>query len=399
MKKIWLVAALAALTIGCAEQAQQTRGVTETEVIIGGTHDLSGVFAAFSTPAVRAANLYFDEVNANGGIHGRTIRYIVEDHAYQVPRAAQATNKLISRDNIFAMLLSLGTPMNLAAFPVMDQNNVPSIMPLALSAQMQTEGEFSRRFVFGPSYYDSVLAGIKWMAAEYDMQNLCVMYIPSDFGQEVNQAVVDAANGDENLTLAESTSHRPDESDFTGALSRLRAADCQLVALALAVRPIISVTAAARNMGWTDVKFVVSQAGFHSAVAAAPGNATEGLYGVAAWEDIHTRKDNPDTAAWISAYETAHGEFPSSGAVLGHVGAHIFVEALKQAGPDLNIETFLAAMESLDFVEPVTGVPVQITPTNHEAVSSIYISKVENGFWQTLTVVGEGESAAEVAGE
>ncbi|MFN3712726.1 MAG: ABC transporter substrate-binding protein [Alcanivoracaceae bacterium] len=385
MKKIWL-AALAALTVGCADKPE-IRGVTDTEVIIGGIHDLSGVFAAFSTPAVRAANLYFDEVNRNGGVHGRTIRYIVEDHAYQVPRAAQATNKLVSRDNIFAMVMSLGTPQNLAAFPVMDRNNVPSILPLALSAQMQTEGDFSRRFVFGPSYYDSVLEGINWMADQYQIENLCVMYIPSDFGQEVNQAVIDAAANSDTLTLKETTSHRPDEGDFTGALSRLRAANCQLVAVALAVRPIISVTAAARDMGWNDVKFIVSQAGFHSAVAAAPGNATEGLYGVSAWQDIHTRKDNAETAAWIDRYQKATGEFPSSGAVLGHVGADIFVRALETAGRDLTVDGLLAAMESLDFFEPVTGVHVQMTEDNHEAVSGIHISRVENGIWVPLTVV------------
>jgi branched-chain amino acid transport system substrate-binding protein len=385
VKKLCL-AALAALTVGCADKPE-TRGVTDTEVIIGGIHDLSGVFAAFSTPAVRAANLYFDEVNRNGGVHGRRIRYIVEDHAYQVPRAAQATNKLVSRDNIFAMVMSLGTPQNLAAFPVMDRNNVPSILPLALSAQMQTEGDFSRRFVFGPSYYDSVLEGINWMAEQYQIQNLCVMYIPSDFGQEVNQAVIDAAANSDTLTLRETTSHRPDESDFTGALSRLRAANCQLVAVALAVRPIISVTSAARDMGWNDVKFIVSQAGFHSAVAAAPGNATEGLYGVSAWQDIHTRKEEAETASWIDRYQRATGEFPSSGAVLGHVGADIFVRALEAAGRDLTVEGLLAAMESLDFVEPVTGVHVQMSADNHEAASGIHISRVENGIWTPLTVV------------
>lgn len=393
MKKLTLaaVAALAVFTVGCADKPEGPRGVTDTEVVIGGMHDLSGIFAAFSSPAVKSANLYFDEVNANGGIHGRTIRYIVEDHAYQVPKAAQATNKLISRDNVFAMLMSLGTPQNLAAFPVMDQNNVPSILPLALSAQMRDEGDFSRRFVFGPSYYDSVTEGIIWMASEYGIGNVCVMYIPSDFGQEVNQAVMDATSANKTLTLKESTSHRPDESDFTGALSRLRAAECELVAVALGVRPTISVTAAARDMGWDDVKFMVSQAGFHSAVAAAPGGATEGLYGVANWQDLHTLKDNPATAEWISNYEAATGDFPSTGAVLGHVGARVFVEALKKAGPDLTLESFTAAMESLDFVEEVTGVTVQMSATDHEAVGDIQISKVQDGIWQPLNMEGVAE--------
>lgn len=386
MKKICL-AALAALLAACGDPSGEVRGVSDDEIVIGGIHDLSGVFAAFSTPAVRAARQYFEQVNQEGGVHGRKIRYIVEDHAYQVPRAVQATNKLVSRDEIFAMVMSLGTPHNLAAFPIMDRNDVPSILPLALSAQMETEGDFSRRFVFGASYYDSVLAGINWMAEEHGISNLCVMYIPSDFGQEVHRAVVDAAADNEALNLAEATSHRPDESDFTGTLSRLRNADCDLVAVALAVRPIISVTSAARDMGWDDVKFMVSQAGFHSAVAAAPGRATEGLYGVSAWQDIHTRKGNPETDAWIEAYQAAHGEFPSSGAVLGHVGAHVFVEALREAGRELTVDSLVKAMESLDYVDPVSGVHVQMSEDNHAAARGIHVSQVRDGIWEPVAVI------------
>jgi branched-chain amino acid transport system substrate-binding protein len=46
------------------------------------------------------AQMIFDEINSNGGIHGRTIRYIVEDHAYQVPRALQNNNKLVQNDGV-----------------------------------------------------------------------------------------------------------------------------------------------------------------------------------------------------------------------------------------------------------------------------------------------------------
>lgn len=178
MKKLCLAALAAVSLLGCSDTkeeektaekatekaAEPVRGVTDTEIRLGGMHDLSGVFAAFSSPAVQVANDMFDEVNEAGGIHGRKIRYIVEDHAYQVPKATQAVNKLVTRDEVFAMLMSLGTPHNLAAFPVMDSNNVPSILPLALSRPMETEGDFSRRFVFGPSYYEGVLKGASWMA-------------------------------------------------------------------------------------------------------------------------------------------------------------------------------------------------------------------------------------------
>ncbi|HEX5676982.1 MAG TPA: ABC transporter substrate-binding protein [Alcanivorax sp.] len=394
MKKLCLVALVTVSLMGCSDPKEEkkatenVRGVTDTEIKLGGMHDLSGVFAAFSVPAVQVAKDMFEEVNANGGIHGRQIRYIVEDHAYQVPKATQAINKLITRDKVFAMLMSLGTPHNLAAFPLMDSNNVPSILPLALSRQMESEGNFSHRFVFGPSYYEGVLKGANWMIDEYDIEKVCVMYIPSDFGEEVNQAMADAAKAKDSVTLVESSSHRPDESDFTGTLARLRDAGCELVGVALPVRPIITVVATAKQMGWNDVKFLVSQAGFHSAVAAAPGGVTEGLYGVSPWQDIVSRmQEVPAAKEWADEYEQQYGSIPSGGAVLGRIGAMVTIEALRKAGPDLTTESFLAAMESLDFSDPVTGVDIKMSETNHRAGNDIILSKVTEGIWEPVTTL------------
>ncbi len=392
MKKLCLTALAAIALVGCSDNkdeenaaAESVRGVTDTEIRLGGMHDLSGVFAAFSSPAVQVANDMFAQVNAEGGIHGRKIRYIVEDHAYQVPKATQAINKLVSRDEVFAMVMSLGTPHNLAAFPIMDRNNVPSILPLALSKPMEEQGDFRYRYVFGPSYYDGVLQGVNKLVETDGIENLCVMYIPSDFGEEVNQAATDAAAGNDALNLLESSSHRPDESDFTGTLARLRDAGCELVAVALPVRPIITVVATAKQMGWDDAKFIVSQAGFHSAVAAAPGGVTEGLYGVASWEDIVSRMQHvPETQAWADKYQEQYGELPSGGAVLGRVGAMVMINALRDAGPDLTTESFLDAMESLKFTDKVTGVDTQMSETNHRAGSGIILSQVKDGIWQPV---------------
>src|SRR5690606_15216238 len=104
----------AALAAGLGSAAHATQGVTDTEIVIGSNGDLSGPFAAFNVGAIKAAQIMFDEVNANGGIHGRKIRFVVEDHAYQVPKAVQNFNKLINSDKVFAMILNLGTPHNIA---------------------------------------------------------------------------------------------------------------------------------------------------------------------------------------------------------------------------------------------------------------------------------------------
>ena len=108
------LATATALSASATLAMAETQGVTDDEIVIGSVNDLSGIFAAVGVPAVKGANVVFDRVNAEGGVHGRTIRYVVEDNGYQMPRAMQGYNKLLNRDKVFAMLQSLGTPMNLA---------------------------------------------------------------------------------------------------------------------------------------------------------------------------------------------------------------------------------------------------------------------------------------------
>lgn len=365
------------------------QGVTDDEIIIGGVHDLSGIFAVFSAPAVKAANQYFDEVNANGGIHGRQIRYVVEDHGYQVPKAVQATNKLVNRDKVFAMLMSLGTPHNLAAFPIMDRNNVPNILPLTFAEPMQSEGPFNRRYTLGATYYDSMKAGINYLIDKNDISNLCVMYIPSDFGEETHQAALDIAEANPNVTLSQATSHRPDETDFSGTLARLKDADCGLVATSLGVRSTIGVVGKAKAMGWNDVNFIAPVSSFHETVASAPGGVSEGLYVVSYWQDLSTRKDEPATQAWIDSYTEANGDNPSSGAVLGYLSARTLVEGLQAAGPDLNADSLNAGLETIDFTDDVIGVTFNMNADKHTATKNTYLSQVQDGLWKPVATVIE----------
>src|SRR6201997_5348165 len=130
--KNWLpiVAGGLLLSIPIANSADTVRGVTDNEIVIGTITDLSGVTAVQGVNNADAIRMAFDEANAKGGIHGRKIKYIVEDNQYQVPRAVQAMNKLLNSDNIFFTIDDGGTPMNDANMPTQFAKNVPNMFPL-----------------------------------------------------------------------------------------------------------------------------------------------------------------------------------------------------------------------------------------------------------------------------
>ena len=102
------------------------QGVTDEEVILGMHTDISGPVSSFGKYSVEGVKMRIDEINENGGIHGRTIKIIAEDHQYQVPRAVQAANKLLNKDKIFLMVASLGTPMNNAVFESQAKKDIPN---------------------------------------------------------------------------------------------------------------------------------------------------------------------------------------------------------------------------------------------------------------------------------
>ena len=380
LKKLTLAAAAATMMTGSALAEQ---GVTDTEILIGSNNDLSGIFAAFGGPATQAAQLVFDEVNAAGGIHGRQIRFIVEDHGYQMPKAIAGMNKLINGDKVFAMLLSLGTPMNIAAFKLQDAKNIPNVSPLSAARQMNEP--FSPLHYAGTaSYFDQIRAGVKYLAKEKGATKVCSMYLPTDFGKEIQEGSVAAAK-EAGLEFVSETTHKPDDSDFVGALQKLKEAGCQITTMALGVRQAITVSGTAKKLGITDMALLNASAGFHTVMAKVPGGVTEGMYAAAGWADLLARMDKPEVQKFFKEYTTATGEkLPGTGALLGHSAAVTMVKALEAAGKDLNAASFQKGMESLDYDDAISGNRVDYSATDHQGADEIIISVIEGDNWKEL---------------
>ena len=200
---------------------------------------------------------------------------MIEDTQYQVPRAVQAGAKLIQRDRIFAMVAGLGTPMNNALFKDQFDAGVPNLFPLSAARSMY-EPFNKLKFYGAASYVDQVRAGINYFVTQKGKKTLCAMYQDTDFGKEVLDGVVMQAEKMK-LKIAETVTHKPTDQDFSAQVTKLKAANCDLVVLGTIVRDSIVPYATARKMGWSDVDFLGSAASYDLFVAAAQGGVTEGF--------------------------------------------------------------------------------------------------------------------------
>src|SRR4051794_2745567 len=226
--KTLLLAAVGCVALASgARAADPVRGVTDTEIVIGTITDLSGVTAIQGVNNSQAIRMAFDEANEKGGIHGRKIKYIVEDNQYQVPRAVQAMNKLLNSDNIFFTIDDGGTPMNDANMPTQFAKNVPNMFPLT-SARSMYEPYNRLKFAQFASYYDQMRSAVKYFAEKKGRKNFCVMYQDSDFGKDVLAGVVAQTEAMGTKVVA-TTAHRPTDTDFNGNVNKLKDSGCDVI--------------------------------------------------------------------------------------------------------------------------------------------------------------------------
>ena len=359
------------------------RGVTGTEIVIGSQNDLSGPAGFLGAEAVNGARLRFEEANAAGGIHGRQIRFIVEDAQYQIPRAIQATNKLVNRDNIFAMLLSMGTPMNNAVMETLFEAGVPNLFPISGARQM-VEPFRPMMFTARGIYYDEIRAGIRYFVEERGAQSICVMYQDTDYGQEILEAAQDQTEA-MGMTVTEVTAHRPTDTEFTAAVLRLRNAGCDTVMMGTINRDTILIFEAARKMGWTDVSFVGQNASYNKAIAATASRAAEGYYAFVHIAAIYGNDEmSPEVARWYRSFTERFGSEPGYPAIEGYRNAGILVDALELAGRDLSADGLMAALESMTGYEDIFGYRLTFGPDDHKGVDESVLTTVVDGRWVTL---------------
>jgi branched-chain amino acid transport system substrate-binding protein len=381
-RNLWSVGAALAVTLAWgtmpSRAADAVRGVTDTEIVIGTITDLSGVTAVQGVKNSDAIRMAFDEANEKGGVHGRKIKYIVEDNQYTVPRSVQAMNKLLNNDNIFMALSDGGTPMNDANMPAEFEKGVPNVLPLTAARSMY-EPYNKLKFAQFASYYDQMRAAVKYFAEQRGRKKFCVMYQDSDFGKDVLAGVV-AQTKAMGMEVAGTTAHRPTDTDFNAPVTKLKDAGCDAIMLGTIVRDTNIIIQTARKLNW-DVDIVGQFASYDTAVASLPGGATEGSFCMT--PALYAYPDDPRPAVqdFAKRYQAKYGRAPNFHGEVGWTSAHIVLMALDHAGRDLTTDGFIKGMESIHDYKDIFGNVLSFGPDQHHASTSSFLTVVKNGRW------------------
>ena len=362
--------------------SETTQGVSDSEIILGSHTDLSGPVAIWGVGSINGARMRFEEANEAGGVHGRQIKFVVEDTQYQIPRAIQAANKLINRDKVFAMVLALGTPTNNAVLTQQLKAGIPNMFPVT-GARSMVEPYHDLKFAQRGIYYDEIRAGVKYFLQEMGKEKPCVIYQDTDYGQEILEGAEDQLK-EMGQALVGVSAHKPTESEFTASIIRLRNAQCDVVFMGTIHRDTILILEAARKMKF-DVVFVGNNAAYGQVIAEQESGSGEGYHAFVHMAKLYKEDGLSDIVKrWWDRYEARFNVEPGIPAMEGYRAADLVVTALENAGPDLDKAGFLAATEAINDYQDIFGYQIQFGPGDHKGVSESLLSVVEDGKWKTL---------------
>jgi branched-chain amino acid transport system substrate-binding protein len=377
--------ALAALFAGVlATPALAEDGVTDTEIVLGTHSALSGPVSAWGIGSTEGMRMRFEEASEKG-INGRKIKFVVEDHQYQTPRAVQAANKLINNDKIFAMVGALGTPMNNAVLGEQLQKGVPNLMPFT-AARSMAEPFHKLKFAAFATYYDQVRSVTKHFVEKEGKKKVCVLYQDTDFGHEIRDGVRDQAKAMK-LEMAAEASYGPADTEFVAPITKLKSAGCDLVVMGSIIRDSIQSVGTAKKLGWGDATFVGQAASYDPIVAAAPGGIMEGFYSATGLPYAYADTSAEPIKAWAAKYKSRTNQDPNTAAQYGYVIGDMVVKALEASGKDLTRAKFIAALEGVKDYKPMfPGPSVTYGADRRQGTTASFLAKVEGGRWK---VVGE----------
>lgn len=170
------LAASAAATLCAPALAQGDR-----TILLGQSAALSGPAAQLGIQMNSGARIYFDRLNAEGGINGRTVQLRAQDDGYEPERCRANTEKLINQDGVFALFGYVGTPTSLAALPLVNAASVPFFG--AFTGAEALREPFSRWvFHVRASYYDETELIVRHLTA-LGLNRIAVFRQNDSYGQ------------------------------------------------------------------------------------------------------------------------------------------------------------------------------------------------------------------------
>jgi ABC-type branched-subunit amino acid transport system substrate-binding protein len=359
LKRLPVLAAALALALAVSVHAQQP------PIKIGAILPLTGSGASYGVWMKGGAEMAAEEINAAGGIAGRKLEVIYEDHAADASKAVNGMRRLVEVEKIPFTLTSYSAP-TLAIQPIGAQNKV-----VMMNGGGQSDNLANKEYLYNniPVVSNEVGVIADWLTKDKKFKAAAVIVANDEAGRNAAKTFREKFTADGGRVLAEEQVAL-DGNDFRAQLAKLKAAGGDLLFISSYGRNVAIIVDQAREIGMT-IPFAATSWVLIPEVLKAKG--AEGMLVTR----LPFNPDSPFSRKFKDKYKTDAGFF----AVQYYSGTKIFAraaeEAMKKSGGKLDGEGVKNAIESLKAFDTISG--KLVFQPNHAALMDIEVGVIKGG--------------------
>ena len=371
------------LAVGCVKRAPAP-GVTDTEVLIGNVQDLSGPLKELGAIIPSGSNMYFQYINDQGGVHGRSIKMLIEDHQYNPQRAVAATKKLVEKDQVFCLFQILGTSPCEAIRPILSETGTPLIAPATNSGTMSDLSREAGDLIFhtdtGYDRQGEIL--VDYILNQNSDAKIGIVYQDDDYGENVLEGIA-RAEAEHEITV-QKESYQRGAIDFKGQTMNLLKGGCTDVIIAGIVREPVTVMKTAEAMNYKP-NFFGTGPTVDARVGKLAGSAGEG-FTATYWANMWN-SDAPGPILYRELCEKYDIPEPYIGLYhyYGFATAQLLVEGLERAGRNPTRKSLVRGLETFKNWDVGSFPPITYNRNDHAGVDKVQLVQMQNGEQVVIT--------------
>ena len=365
MKTVMIGAAMIFAACGGEKKVPET-----TTVKIGGLAPLTGSLAIYGVTTTNGAELAVKEINANGGINGKQIDYIVLDTKGDATESVMAYNKLVD-DKVAAIIGDITSKPTVAVAEIAAQDNMPMITPTGTQVDITEAGPNVFRVCFTNPYQGTVLATLA--KERFGAQTAGILVNnSSDYSDGIAKAFTEQAEKlGINITVKEG--YADGDRDFRAQLTKIATVNPDVLLIPEYYEQASLIAAQAREMGVKSI-FVGSDGwdGISKTLDETAYKVIENSYFT---NHFSMQDESPKIQNFIKAYKDTYKEDPSAFSALGYDAVYMVKEAIEKAG-STEKQAIVDALKDIEY-DGITG--YLTFDENNNPVKAVTILKIQNG--------------------
>ncbi|CAM3795826.1 ABC transporter substrate-binding protein [Paracidovorax anthurii] len=361
MKHVSLARRRFSIGLGAAAVAGTglVRSQGEGPIVLGQSAPFSGPAAQLGVQFHAGAKLYFDLLNAQGGIGRRPVELKTLDDGYEPDRCAANTRKFIEQD-VLALFGYVGTPTSLAALPIFSQAKVPFFAPFTGAEALRQP--FNRLIFHVRASYNDETAVIVRQLTNLGIHKIGVFHQDDAYGKAGLEGITAALAEQKLKPVAEATVAR-NSVDVAAAVKKLVAAQPEAIVQITTYAASAAFVRAARKAGYGGTVYNLSFVGTQALADALGKDAT----GVVVSQVMPSPYQSTRQIAreFQEAVKKAGGKVQINySSMEGYVAARVFTEGLRQAGGKVTRDALISGLEALGNGQ-VSGFPMNFSAGSH----------------------------------